>query len=272
VARPLRGTRGGRPPSQAAGELKGAVSLARALSKFGVCSRKEAERWIQEGRVRVDGALVRFPARRIDPRRAKVTVDGRRVGDDTERVVIALHKPVGYITSRVDPGGRATVYDLIDDVGRWVFPVGRLDGDSAGLLILTNDHRLGQLLTDPENHVAKTYDVLVEGVPTAEELETLRAGVPLPDGTLTRPAGVRVLGVGRGDNTWLQIVLTEGKNRQIRRMCAQVGHDVVALTRIRIGDLSIGDLAPGEWRRLSPSEVAGLGGRPRVTIAGSTTP
>jgi 23S rRNA pseudouridine2605 synthase len=269
--RPLRGTRGGRPPSQATGELKGAVSLARALSKFGVCSRKEAERWIEEGRVRVDGAVVRTPARRIDPRRAKVVVDGRRVGDDTERLVVALHKPAGYITSRVDPGGRATVYDLIGDVGRWVFPVGRLDGDSAGLLILTNDHRLGQLLTDPQHHVAKTYDVLVEGVPTSEELETLRTGVPLPDGTLTRPAVVRVLGVGRGDNTWLQIVLTEGKNRQIRRMCAQVGHDVVALTRIRVGDLAMGDLAPGEWRRLSGDEVARLAGRPRVTIAGSTT-
>jgi len=269
--RPRRGEKGGRPQPQATGALKGAVSLARALSKFGVCSRKEAERWIDSGRVRVDGQVVRWPGRRIDPRRAKVLVDGHRVGDATDRVVVALHKPAGYITSRGDPRGRPTVYDLIGDFGRWVFPVGRLDSDSAGLLILTNDHRLGQRLTDPQHHVAKMYDVLVKGVPTVEELETLRAGVPLPDGTLTRPAEVRLLGVGKEDRTWLQVVLTEGKNRQIRRMCAQVGHDVVALTRVRIGGLPLGDLAPGEWRQLSPADVARLTHGPRGTIAGSTS-
>jgi pseudouridine synthase len=222
-----------------------------------VCSRKEAARWIEAGRVRVDGILVRGAARRIDPRKSRVSVDGQRVGDDTERIVIALHKPVGYITSRGDPRGRPTVYDLIGEVGRWVFPVGRLDQDSSGLLILTNDHRLGQRLSDPEHHVPKTYHVLVEGLPDREAVETLRTGVTLPDGTVTRPARVRAIGAARG-RTWLEIVLTEGKNRQVRRMCAQVGHDVHALTRVRLGGLSLGDLASGEWRRLSAGEREAL--------------
>ena len=253
--RPRRGLPGGRPTPQPTGQLKGAVSLARALSKFGVCSRREAERWIEAGRVQVDGRIERFPARRIDPRRNRVTVDGRRVGDDTERVVLAMNKPAGVITTRDDPRGRPTVYDLLDDVGRWVFPVGRLDQDTTGLLVLTNDHRLGQKLTDPDAHVPKTYHALVEGAPAAEALQALRDGLTLGDGTVTRPAAVHVLGGGRDARTWLEIVLREGKNRQVRRMCAQVGHDVVALVRVAIGGLTLGDLAPGEWRTLSPAEV-----------------
>jgi len=241
--------------------MKGPLSLARALSKFGVCSRAEAERWIAAGRVSVDGEVVRFPARRIDPRRHRVTVDGRRVGDDTARVVLALHKPPGYVTTRVEPGGRPTVYDLLDDVGRWVFPVGRLDRDTSGLLIVTNDHRLGQRLTDPEQQVPKTYHARVDGVPDAATLDVLRTGVELGDGTRTRPARVRSLGSGR-DGAWLEIVLTEGKNRQVRRMCAAVGHEVRALARVRIGDLELGDLAPGRWRPLGPEDVALLEARP----------
>jgi pseudouridine synthase len=231
------------------------VSLARALSKFGACSRREAERWIVGGRVAVDGKTVLAPQRRIDPRRARVTVDGERVGDDTERIVLALHKPAGYITSRLDPGGRRTVYDLIRDVDRWVFPVGRLDRDTTGLLVLTNDHRLGQRLTDPEHHVPKTYHVLVDGIPEEPALRALREGVPVGDGTLSRPAQVAPLGAARGGQAWLEIVLREGKNRQVRRMCAAVGHEVHELIRVAIGALRLDDLAPGQWRRLTPAEV-----------------
>src|SRR5437773_7791786 len=135
---------------------RGPLSLARALSKFGVCSRAEAERWIEAGRVSVDGEVVLWPARRIQPGRQQVRVDGRRVGDDTERVVLALHKPPGYVTTRVEPGGRPTVYDLLGGVGRGGVPVGRLDRDSAGLLVVSNGHRVGQGLTGPEPHVPKT--------------------------------------------------------------------------------------------------------------------
>jgi 23S rRNA pseudouridine2605 synthase len=233
------------------------VSLARALSKFGVCSRKEAEHVIEAGRVRVDGQVVSWPLRRIDPRRQRVTVDGRRVGDDTERIVLMLHKPRGLITTRTDPGGRPTVYDLLGDVGRWVFPVGRLDRDTSGLLLLTNDHRLGQRLTDPAHHVPKTYHVRVKGVPSTEALRVLREGAPLGGGETSRPARVRGLG-SRRDGTWLEIVLTEGKNRQVRRMCAGIGHDVLDLVRVRVGRLGLGDLAPGRWRRLDAEDIARL--------------
>jgi 23S rRNA pseudouridine2605 synthase len=256
--RPPRGAPGGRPPHAATGRTAGPLSLARALSKFGVCSRKEACRWITAGRVQVDGRVVRWPARRIDPRTHEVRVDGRRVGDDTERIVLVLHKPAGYITSRGDPGGRRTVYDLLGEVGRWVFPVGRLDRDTSGLLVLTNDHRLGQRLTDPEAHVPKRYHARVAGVPEGEALRALREGVPLGDGTLSRPARVRALGAVPGGTSWLEIVLTEGRNRQVRRMCAAVGHDVEELSRVAIGSLELGDLAPGEWRRLAPAELARL--------------
>ena len=257
-------------PSVTAARTPGPLSLARALSKFGVCSRAEAERWIAAGRVSVDGEVVLWPARRIDPRRHQVKVDGRRVGDDTERLVVALHKPPGYVTTRVEPGGRPTVYDLLSDVGRWLFPVGRLDRDSSGLLIFTNDHRLGQRLTDPGHAVPKTYHARVEGVPSEAALDLLREGVSLGDGTRTRPAQVRSLGSARG-GTWLEVVLTEGKNRQVRRMCAAVGHEVLELVRVGIGGLALGDLPPGRWRRLEAVDVARLAPRPPAALSERST-
>lgn len=268
--RPPRGRPGGRPLPAAAGAQVGPLSLARALSKFGVCSRREAERWIAEGRVTVNGAVVGAPARRIDPRRDVITADGVRVGDETDRIAIALHKPVGYVTTRTDPGGRTTVYDLLGGLAAWVFPVGRLDRDTSGLLILTNDHRLGHRLTDPDHHVRKTYHARVRGVPDDQALRALREGLPLGDGEHSRPAVVRALGTGRdgGDRSgpgtsWLEIVLTEGKNRQVRRMCAAIGHDIVELIRVAIGALPLGDLGPGEWRALDASDLAALDAHPR---------
>ena len=161
------------------------------------------------------------------------------------------------------------MYDALADLPRWVFPVGRLDRDSSGLLILTNDHRLGERLTSPDAHVPKTYHARVRGVPDAEALRALREGLPLDDGTKTRPARVKLLGTTRGrpsgapraageGSTWLEIVLTEGKNRQVRRMGAAVGHEVLELVRVRIGRLGLGTLAPGEWRELTAAEVAEL--------------
>jgi 23S rRNA pseudouridine2605 synthase len=248
--RPRRADSGLRPP--------GALSLARALSKLGVCSRREAERWIGAGRVEVNDRPERDPSHWIDPRHDRVSVDGRPVGEGSSPVVVALHKPVGFVTTRVDPGGRATVYDALGDLGRWVFPVGRLDRDTSGLLILTNDHRLGERLTSPEHQVPKTYHVRVAGIPEREALRALREGLPLEDGALTRPARVRVLGSVRG-STWLEIVLKEGKNRQVRRMCALVGHEVQQLVRVAIGRLTLEGLAVGEWRELEQEDIARLG-------------
>jgi 23S rRNA pseudouridine2605 synthase len=244
----------------------GAVSLARALSKLGIASRREAERWIRAGRVRVNGREALLPERWILPRRDRVVVNGRLVGEDVPRIVIAFHKPRGCVTTRADPGGRRTVYDELGDVGRWVFPVGRLDRDTSGLLVLTNDHRLGHRLTDPGHGVPKTYHARVRGVPDREALRALREGLPLDDGTLTRPATVRVLGSPpRAEgSTWLEIVLHEGKNRQVRRMGAAVGHEVLELVRVRIGRLALGDLAPGEWRELGPEDVKALEASRRV--------
>ncbi|HSD30015.1 MAG TPA: pseudouridine synthase, partial [Vicinamibacteria bacterium] len=156
-----------------------------------------AERWIADGRVRVDDVVERSPRRWIDPARDRVAVDGRRVGDETERVVLAFHKPGGVVTTRADPAGRRTVYDALGEVGRWVFPVGRLDRDSSGLLVLTNDHRLGERLASPDHHVPKTYHARVRGLPNAEALRVLQEGLALDDGTLTRPAKVRALGTPR---------------------------------------------------------------------------
>ncbi len=268
-----------RRPAGPALRPAGAVSLARALSKFGVCSRREAERRIADGRVRVNGTVERAASRWIVPTRDRVVVDGRRVADESERIVLAFHKPVGVVTTRSDPAGRPTVYDALGDLGglapagswplpRWVFPVGRLDRDTSGLLVLTNDHRLGERLTAPDHHVPKTYHARVRGVPDAEALRALREGLTLDDGTLTRPAKVRVLGTprtrpglgsGSGEaSTWLEIILTEGKNRQVRRMGAAVGHEVLELVRVRIGRLDLGGLAPGEWRELGPEDVRRL--------------
>lgn len=237
------------------------VSLARALSKLGYCSRKEAVRLIEARRVIVDGRLATSPGRRIDPAKSRIAVDEVPVTRRGESLVIALHKPTGFITSRVDPAGRPTVYDLLRDVPDWVFPVGRLDRDTSGLLLLTNDHRLGHRLTDPEAHVAKTYHALVKGVPDRSALRALSEGGRLPDGTVCRPAQVRSLGVTR-TGSWLEIVLTEGKNRQVRKMCQSVGHDVKTLARVRIGGLGLGRLPSGHWRRLSPMSVAKLLRRP----------
>jgi 23S rRNA pseudouridine2605 synthase len=177
------------------------------------------------------------------------------------RLVLAFHKPPGLVTTRVDPGGRETVYESLRDLDRWVFPVGRLDRDTSGLLLLTNDTLLSRRLTDPKSHVARTYHARVRGHPDPKTMLALREGVDLGGGALTRPAQVRLLGSPRveraeGGATWLEIVLTEGKKRQVRRMLANVGHDILTLVRVRIGRLGLGDLAPGEWRALGPEEEA----------------
>ena len=213
----------------------------------------------------MNGRQLLDASRWIEPQRDRVSVDGQPVGDDTPRVVIGFYKPTGFVTTRVDPAGRPTVYDALGDVGRWVFPVGRLDRDTSGLLILSNDHRLGERLASPDAHVPKTYHARVAGVPEEPALRALREGLPLEDGTPTRPARVRVLGAVRG-SSWLEIVLTEGKNRQVRRICAAIGHDVLELVRVRIGglDLAALDLASGEWRELRPEEIERLGSSRRA--------
>src|SRR5262245_6231360 len=195
------------------------VQLHRALSKLGLGSRKQAWQWIRDGQVSIDGCPVTDPLTWVDWRRQAIALGGQEAAR-TPRMVVALHKPAGVVTTRKDERGRKTVYDLLPAHQPWLFPVGRLDADSEGLLILTNDSRLAVLLTEPEHRIPKTYHVSVRGAPSREALERLRDGLELKDG-LTRPAKVRLL-ESHGKSADLEIVLTEGRNRQVRRMCAAV--------------------------------------------------
>jgi 23S rRNA pseudouridine2605 synthase len=233
-----------------------AIRLDRLLAGVGGGSRREAARRVRAGRVAVGGAVVLNPGLRVDPATARVDLDGAPLAPGLPgRLVVALHKPPGVITSRVDSRGRPTVYDLLPRFDRWVFPVGRLDRDTTGLLILTDDPALGQRLTDPSHRVPKTYHARVRGLPGPEAIRVLGEGVPIAEDRLTRPANVRLLGGTRGGDAWVEIVLTEGRKRQVRRMCAAVGHPVVELVRVRVGGLWLGDLAPGEWRALGPDDL-----------------
>lgn len=232
-------------------------TLDRVLSKAGLGSRVDAARWIRDGRVEVDGRVVRDPEHWVDLARARVRFDGRPLRP-RERVYVLLHKPAGYLTTYRDPKRRPTVYDLITDVGTFVSPVGRLDLDTSGLLLMTNDTQLAERVTNPESHVAKTY--LVKAVPRAsdEQLAALRQGVVLTDGP-TRPARV-VRVADSAAHTSFRITLTEGRNRQVRRMAEAVGLEVVELVRVQIGRLRLGTLPRGNWRLLTAAEVRGLTG------------
>jgi 23S rRNA pseudouridine2605 synthase len=231
------------------------VQLHRALSKLGLGSRGQAWSWIRAGRVRVDGRVVTEPLTWVDLGAQRITCDGERV-EAPVSLALALHKPKGVVTTRSDERGRRTIYDLLPDNLRWVHPAGRLDSDSEGLLVLTNDSAISTRLTDPEQHVPKTYRVTIAGSPSNETLYRLREGVALNDG-VTRPAKVRVIEPGTKE-TMLEIVLTEGKNRQIRRMLAACGHRVRRLVRVAIGKLELGELEAGKVRELTTEEIKRL--------------
>jgi 23S rRNA pseudouridine2605 synthase len=231
------------------------VQLHRALSKLGWGSRTQAWDWVRAGEVCVDGRVVTDPLTWVDLDQQRITRRGRDA-PAAAPLTLALHKPRGVVTTRADERGRRTVYDLLPPGLPWVFPVGRLDADSEGLLILTNDSSLAVQLTEPTHRVPKTYRVTVVGVPTEATLDRLRRGVELSDGR-TRPARVRMREAGP-EYAILELVLTEGRNRQIRRMGAAVGHRVRRLVRIAIGDLPLGELRPGECRQLSAREVRRL--------------
>ena len=227
------------------------VQLHRALSKLGWGSRGQAWAWIQAGEVCVDGRVVTDPLTWVDLDGQRITRRGRSapVGQPSRlSLTLALNKPRGIVTTRSDERGRRTVYDRLASDLPWIFPAGRLDADSEGLLIVTNDAALSVRLTEPEHHVPKTYHVTVSGQPGAATLDCLRCGIDLADGR-TRPAGVRLLEAGE-DRGILEIILTEGRNRQIRRMMAAVGHRVRRLVRVAIGGYVLGDLAPGAYRTL----------------------
>jgi 23S rRNA pseudouridine2605 synthase len=225
------------------------MRLAKYLAHAGVASRRAAEAVIAAGRVSVDGEVVADPARDVDER-SRVSVDGRAIAGAEARLTYLLHKPVGVVSTARDTHGRRTVLDLVPAPGGRLYPVGRLDADSSGLILLSNDGELTERLTHPRHEVPKTYRALLGGAPVSRDaLSRLRAGVELDDGP-TAPAKARLLSPRE-----LELTIHEGRNRQVRRMCAAVGHPVLELTRVRFGPLTLDGLAEGEHRRLREREL-----------------
>jgi 23S rRNA pseudouridine2605 synthase len=228
--------------------------LQKVLARAGYGSRRVCDDLVSQGRVTVNGEQAQ-PGRRVDAEVDVIAVDGVRVSARDDLVYYLLNKPAGYVSTASDPEGRATVVELVPDEPR-VFPVGRLDYETEGLLVLTNDGDLTQLLTHPSHGVAKTYLAEVDGVPTPGELRTLRTGVELDDGP-TAPATVALV-QERAPGAAIELTIHEGRNRQVRRMCEAIGHPVLRLVRTRIGPLADWRLPPGEWRPLTPQEVRAL--------------
>jgi 23S rRNA pseudouridine2605 synthase len=228
------------------------VSLARALSKLGYCSRSQAVTIIQGGRVKVNGKIIKSSTHRVSLSDDSISLDGKKIGEK-QFVYIMMNKPVGVVTSRSDERGKKTVYDILGDVGKWVFPVGRLDKESAGLLLLTNDNKLGNLLTNPKTKVPKTYEVKLDRLLKEEHRKEMESEMTLNDEKLL-PVRVKPM----KEKCWYEFTLYEGKNRQIRRMCWTLGYRIEKLIRTRIGNLELLNLKSGEWRYFDAAQISNL--------------
>lgn len=237
--------------------------LARFLAHAGIASRRHAEELIAAGRVQVNGIVVSTQGTRIDPEHDEVRVDGNFVFPVARKVYLLLHKPVGYVTTVQDPQGRPTILDLLPPELRRlrVYPAGRLDIDTSGLLLLTNDGNFALRMAHPRYSMEKHYQALVQGCPGEATLAALRRGVMITEESgkqyLTSPAQVSLL-QREGTNCWLSLTIHEGRKRQVRRMLATVGHPVLQLIRAGIGSLTLGDLTVGKWRYLTEAELGRL--------------
>ncbi len=231
------------------------IRLQKHLSECGIASRRKAEELIAAGKVKINGHIAEIGAK-VDPKRDKITVRGKAVVPVNEKVYIMLNKPRGYVTTMSDELGRKTVSDLVADAGNRIFPVGRLDRDSEGLLIMTNDGDFANTLTHPSSHVNKTYRVTVKGAAEEEQLLKMKEGIML-DGRKTLPCDCFVA-ERKPDRTVLIFILNEGRNRQIRRMCEAVGLEVLRLKRTEIAGVKLGMLPQGKWRPLNEREMRRL--------------
>jgi 23S rRNA pseudouridine2605 synthase len=229
------------------------VSLERALSKLGLASRSEARALILQGRVRVDGGILTDPSARVIPERIAIDIAGASRQRTTERVTILLHKPRGYVTTRSDPEGRKTVYDLLTDLDHRVVPVGRLDLATSGLLILTNDTHFANWLTEPSTAIPRVYLVTVRGEVTDQEAAQLTEGISSRGERLA--AADLVVRKRSKRESHVTMTLVEGKNREIRRLFDAIDHPVTQLRRVQFGGLELGTLAPGKWRRIADDEL-----------------
>ena len=232
--------------------------LQKIMSAAGVASRRKAEQMITEGRVRVNGVTVRELGAKADPMRDEIRVDGKLISTELEHTYIMLHKPEGYVTTTSDPEGRPTVMDLVKKVKRRVYPVGRLDWATSGLLLFTSDGGLTRFLTHPSSKVPKTYYVKVEGRIGQAALKKLAAGPDIGGEPLKASRASFVKFSRGGTHSWIEMTITEGRTRQIRLMGEAVGHPVLKLKRIALGPLLLGDLPAGEWRFLTERETAAL--------------
>jgi 23S rRNA pseudouridine2605 synthase len=230
-------------------------TLERVLSKAGIGSRTEARKWVAAGRVKVNGRIIKDPDTWVDLERDKVAFDGKPL-EKQEPVYLLLYKPTGYLTTYDDPQGRPTIYDLLPDRDRYLFSVGRLDLDTSGLLILTNDTAFAERVTNPDFKVPKTYLVKASKHLTDEDLDRLRNGLELRDGP-TRPAAVERIRESGGKSVF-EITITEGRNRQVRRMVEALDAKVLKLVRVAIGSIRIGDLEIGKTRELTADELKAL--------------
>lgn len=230
------------------------VSLARALSKRGLASRREAHALIRAGRVRVGGRVVRDPAHPVVPERAALAIDDTPAPPPARRRTLLLHKPRGVLTTRHDPGGRPTVFELLGADGAGLVAVGRLDAATTGLLLLTTDTQLAAWLTDPVHAVPRLYTVTVRGRVVPETARHLTTGL-VDRGETLRAARV-VIRKASGRESHLLLTLTEGRNREVRRLCAAVGHEVTRLARVGYGTLTLGRVPPGRWREVPDAELA----------------
>ncbi|MCE1229213.1 MAG: rRNA pseudouridine synthase [Firmicutes bacterium] len=228
--------------------------LQKILAHAGIASRRACEELILEGRVQVNGVTVTELGAKADPRRDEITVDLQPIHKEAP-IYLLLNKPKGYVTTVKDEEGRPTVMALLHGISSRVYPVGRLDFQSEGLLLMTNDGELAQRLTSPDSHIPKVYLVKVHRMPKPETLEELRSGFRL-EGRRLKPCGIEIH--ERQENPWLKVTLTEGKNQQIRKMFAAVGHPVHKLRRVQFGPLEDPYLKPGEWRHLRPQELTTL--------------
>ena len=235
------------------------VRLQKFLSQAGVTSRRSAERWIVAGRIKVNGTVCKELGTKVNPLKDRVEVDGKRVEPSTNLVYLLVHKPPGMITSLSDPEGRKIIRQLLPDNMPRVWPVGRLDWDSEGAILMTNDGDLTQGLTHPSYEVEKRYQVKVQRLLSAEspELDSLRKGVDLGEGETSQPCRVTLLKT-TGKNTWVEFALHEGKNRQIRRMCEALNLRIMRLRRIAIGPITVEGLPVGAFRPLEDTEVKSL--------------
>ena len=230
--------------------------LQKILSGAGIASRRAAEKMIEDGRVSLNGEVVRKQGAKADVNRDQIRVDGKLISCETEKIYIVLNKPSGFVTTLNDPEGRPIVTDLIKGVGERIFPIGRLDYDSEGLLLLTNDGDFSQRLQHPRYKVPKTYRVKVEGRLDKMETQNLEKGIDLSDGKFS-PSAVIVEKLNP-KSTWLRLTIHDGRNRVIRRVFDSIGHSVTRLIRVSFGDITLDSLGEGEWRFLSSAEVRRL--------------